>query len=206
MSKRWDSEEEDFLRQNKGRLSHEEMAIQLGRTPESVHRKISRLGIAKPRTGSRLHNGEKRCSKCCAVKTASDFANNAGRVDGKDVWCKPCRSIRLREMTYNLNPGEYEQRREKQKGLCAICCNADDNLFVDHDHASGFVRGLLCSQCNFMIGHSRDNPRSLARGILYLKQNGIRISPVEHGGQSLSAEFLASRQQCCGNGCKNCPY
>jgi hypothetical protein len=48
---------------------------------------------------------------------------------------------------------------KKWNGICILCGSKDAyknkgrNLFVDHDHKTGEVRGLLCSRCNTMIGH-----------------------------------------------------
>lgn len=49
-----------------------------------------------------------------------------------------------------LSPDEYEALLEAQGGVCAICGNppAKRRLSVDHDHATGKVRGLLCFRCN----------------------------------------------------------
>jgi hypothetical protein len=53
-----------------------------------------------------------------------------------------------------------------QKSRCAICSEerAPEKLAVDHDHVTGFVRGLLCQGCNMGLGHLRiDGVGSVAR-------------------------------------------
>lgn len=59
-----------------------------------------------------------------------------------------------------------------QLGLCIICLLPMTGLrepCVDHDHKTGKVRGLLCSNCNAGLGHFQDNPASLGRAIKYLR-------------------------------------
>jgi hypothetical protein len=60
--------------------------------------------------------------------------------------------------------------QEKQAGRCACCGNLQKNLVVDHDHDTGRVRGLLCNNCNLMIGYALDDPRRLQLGIEYLNK------------------------------------
>lgn len=59
----------------------------------------------------------------------------------------------------------------RQGGRCAICRREPEQgrrLAVDHDHATGEVRGLLCKACNTALGMFRDDVASLARAIGYL--------------------------------------
>jgi hypothetical protein len=68
---------------------------------------------------------------------------------------------------YGLKDGQYEALYAAQGGVCAICRRAKGltkKLAVDHDHKTGYVRGLLCSPCNKLLGHLRDDP-NLAAGI-----------------------------------------
>ena len=55
---------------------------------------------------------------------------------------------------YGLSREKYFEILNEQGGLCAIC--GEDNgarpLFVDHDHETMKVRGLLCNRCNSLIG------------------------------------------------------
>lgn len=71
---------------------------------------------------------------------------------------------------FSLTPVEYATMLTAQGGVCAICGNADERrmLSVDHDHATGAVRGLLCSNCNRAIGWLHDDPDLLRAAIEYL--------------------------------------
>ena len=51
---------------------------------------------------------------------------------------------------------------------------ADKPLFVDHSHATGKVRGLLCRPCNFSRGFMRDDPRLTAAATEYLLKASAR--------------------------------
>jgi hypothetical protein len=58
-----------------------------------------------------------------------------------------------------------------QGGVCAVCKTAPTTrrLAVDHDHHTGFIRGLLCFRCNkFVVGRHRE-PTLLRNAAQYLK-------------------------------------
>ena len=65
----------------------------------------------------------------------------------------------------------YEAMLAQQNGVCAICETRPDDrpLCVDHDHATGEVRGLLCHSCNVGLGNYKDDPRRTRRATAYLK-------------------------------------
>jgi hypothetical protein len=61
----------------------------------------------------------------------------------------------------------------KQNGLCAICfkeCSSGKRLAVDHNHISGKIRGLLCSNCNTSLGGFMDNEKLLINVVEYLRK------------------------------------
>jgi hypothetical protein len=73
---------------------------------------------------------------------------------------------------YGLPAGFYDLIYRLQGSKCAICHRAKGTvrrLAVDHDHSSGYVRGLLCKPCNRMLGHSRDQPEFFRRAAEYLE-------------------------------------
>lgn len=72
--------------------------------------------------------------------------------------------------TYGITAEEYQIILDYQGGVCAICQHAKGirrKLAVDHDHATGLVRGALCNTCNRVV-IGRYNRQSLTRAIEYL--------------------------------------
>lgn len=72
---------------------------------------------------------------------------------------------------YGITSEQYEALYEAQGGACYICQRATGKtkrLAVDHDHKTGFVRGLLCGTCNKILGHFRDDWRTAQRVVSYL--------------------------------------
>ena len=59
-----------------------------------------------------------------------------------------------------------------QGGLCAICMTAPAN-HVDHDHASGAVRALLCFNCNGGLGQFKDDPDVLRAAADYVEFHAL---------------------------------
>lgn len=89
--------------------------------------------------------------------------------------------------TYGITTQEYNAIYAAQGGFCAICRRArglSKRLSVDHCHATGQIRGLLCRNCNRdVLGHLRDDPEALYRAAEYLITPpavaviGVRITP-----------------------------
>jgi hypothetical protein len=73
---------------------------------------------------------------------------------------------------YGLTVDELEQMKLEQMNLCAICHQTPTlrGLFVDHDHETGLVRGLLCQHCNLAIGHLKDDPEIALAVAEYLQR------------------------------------
>lgn len=73
---------------------------------------------------------------------------------------------------YKINSWNYAGMFQRQGGKCAICGgnNGGKSLCVDHDHATGKVRGLLCQRCNTALGHIKDNPETAVKMAEYLRK------------------------------------
>jgi len=69
----------------------------------------------------------------------------------------------------DMTPEKYDRMLVRQRGACRICRRETRKvLCVDHRHATGWVRGLLCFKCNFGLGYFDDNPVRLVRAAAYL--------------------------------------
>lgn len=83
------------------------------------------------------------------------------------------RRINLKKM-YGITPEQYDEMMVSQGGVCAIChktCQTGRRLSVDHNHATGAVRALLCGKCNTAIGMFRDDPTLIGRAQDYLEHH-----------------------------------
>lgn len=80
--------------------------------------------------------------------------------------------------TYGIREADYWTMHRAQGGVCAICSQPESKisnmngkvirLCVDHCHASGAVRALLCADCNLLLGRASDDPDRLRRMADYL--------------------------------------
>ena len=134
------------------------------------------------------------CSNCGPMPKS-----RMSRSAGQGSLCKACVTRKVREWKaehperfreqvrkswlkkkYGLTPERYDEILSAQGGVCAICsCAPSDprgfNMHVDHDHATGLVRGILCGPCNAGLGSFRDDAVRLRRAIEYLARSNQSV-------------------------------
>ena len=80
------------------------------------------------------------------------------------------------ERKYGLSKDAYDRLLVAQGNKCKICGlleteNTFGYLYVDHCHTTNKIRGLLCHNCNSMLGYAKDNQTTLFTAIEYLREN-----------------------------------
>lgn len=91
------------------------------------------------------------------------------------------RNYELRR-SFGITAAQYDAMQAEQNGVCACCEQPERSvrngrvkmLAVDHDHVTGAIRGLLCSNCNPMLGHAGDSIDILQKGAAYLERHAIK--------------------------------
>ena len=68
---------------------------------------------------------------------------------------------------YGISLDDYYRMLLEQNGKCYLCHIPCNLLYVDHNHATGKVRKLLCKNCNFGLGSFKENPQLLRLAALY---------------------------------------
>jgi hypothetical protein len=138
------------------------------------------------------------CKICNEAKPLTEFYQTVrnGEPYGYHGKCKSCYVKKQQEnydpikkrdenlkRVYGIGIEEYNTLLEKQNNRCAICESTDpkgrksgrvggvDVFYVDHDHKTGNVRGLLCNICNRTMGYIGENSNVLEEMIKYLQKH-----------------------------------
>jgi len=121
-----------------------------------------------------------RCPECGITKTSAEF-NKGARPNGLGSYCKECCYIRHACRTYKISKAVYLEMVKRADGFCEMCGEVPTRLVVDHDHATGLVRGLICDRCNHFLGFIETKPKSIMQAQAYLASHAERTweSPKE---------------------------
>lgn len=113
----------------------------------------------------------KTCSDCGIEQPLSNFYTSGLLVSGKPrikPYCKGC-SLARNRLVIGASKEIVDKLIDAQNNRCAICEKKLGKRFcVDHDHATGKVRGILCYRCNTGIGLLGDNADGIKKALEYL--------------------------------------
>lgn len=87
------------------------------------------------------------------------------------------------KIKYGLPYEEYQAMWNRQNGLCEICSRplleirGSKGAAVDHDHATGKVRDILCGRCNSVIGFCEEDVTLMQKFIGYVEKHKTQERP-----------------------------
>lgn len=123
-------------------------------------------------------NNAHKCKSCKNSDSRNYYHNNRERLlkrmrerDPEGRW-----EYNIKRW-YGITAEEYYRILEEQNGGCGICGSQEPRgkrlkkFHIDHCHASGKVRGVLCGPCNLLIGAVNDDPLILETAAAYLRKN-----------------------------------
>ena len=182
----------------------------LGDFPRNSTRRDEGKAMAEGRTirdRRELPPGERYCPDCKTIQPLDDFPRNRSGREGRGGYCKPCHNARTAatkqrlygstrdyhlRARYGITSADVDAMVERQGGTCAVCDGKPEH--VDHDHATGKVRGILCFNCNQALGNARDDIAVLRGLINYLRLHRLQSLPitmVESPVEGVVFEYLA---------------
>ncbi len=112
------------------------------------------------------------CSKVC--KNASRYVIYSDRYRGNTL-----------QKTYGISLATFDKKVNQQNNLCALCqkpekyifksANKPNALCVDHDHATGQIRDLLCRSCNLIVGYVENHTDLVKLAFDYLENHRAEL-------------------------------
>ncbi len=133
----------------------------------------------------------KTCPTCHVKKQETEFWKGqcycipCHKEKQKTEWKSRTPAKRLEQhlkYKYGITSAKFLKVWNEQKGACAICLDALPALMsyenrrrgyaIDHNHETGQFRGILCVNCNTLLGMAKDSKKVLSNAISYLENKG----------------------------------
>jgi hypothetical protein len=123
-----------------------------------------------------------QCKACTAKAGANYRAKNLAACRARSRDYQRAHAVQTRAKRYNTTVEVLGALHEAQEHKCPGCLRELETLgtvkgwCVDHDHASGRVRGLLCGHCNICLGQSLEDSAVLRRLADYLDSHNAPLN------------------------------
>ena len=141
-------------------------------------KELDEFGNDRSRKDGKSH----RCLACARMANTQWYKEHPDKsIQATRRWqmrnANKCLDTRLRR-DYGITREAYDAMVTLRSGLCDICKQPETSysrggkllkLAIDHDHATGTIRGLLCRDCNTAIGLMRDQPTRFIAAADYLR-------------------------------------
>ena len=138
-----------------------------------------RMRIRRPKTVGQ--GGHNKAKTHCPQNHEYTEENTIWSKDGRRS-CRECARANGRVQVikkYGISVEQFESLIKNQDNKCLLCLDSFDEVpsAIDHDHqccpgvtsCGNCIRGILCKNCNTILGLAKDNPEVLLRAVAYLR-------------------------------------
>ncbi len=136
----------------------------------------------------------KCCTKCSAIKSLDEFANNKSSTATHNSLGERLRRPECKDCTKREAKGRKDAYKLSEKVAyppagtgCDICNKPGTSRFpvlrFDHDHDTLAHRGWLCDKCNISIGSLGDNVQSILHVLNYLNKSEQKKLLIDEQGK-----------------------
>lgn len=116
----------------------------------------------------KLYPEKRTCLTCGEEKDINLFKKDSDK-NGYRFKCKECTRKYARAWRFNISIEKLEELENETH--CKIC---NEEIIgqknIDHNHYTGQIRDVLCSNCNAAIGMVKENTDILANMIKYIEK------------------------------------
>lgn len=139
------------------------------------HKKCARCKVTKPYNEFYMRDGGRYVTSMCIDCSKEYYEENKDHI----------REMR-RKQRLGLPLGTYNYLLGVYGAKCGICGTTEPvgtgsnnkQFSIDHDHRTGLVRGLLCTNCNVGIGMLQHRASLLKSAIEYLSREGHSVEEI----------------------------
>lgn len=138
--------------------------------PETEFRKASWGGLQSwcktceseyQRTIYMINPAKQRQRRANYMAKYRDKYNESRRANRTEIYISEC--------ARKYRSSKAVIRELLSRGSCEIC-GSTNRLSIDHCHKANYIRGLLCDNCNNLLGRCKDDISILNHAVKYLKR------------------------------------
>lgn len=141
---------------------------------------MGRISKARIKELEKLESEDiKTCTRCGKIKPLYEFSVHSTGRKMAESYCLVCNSKNGKKnqiiRKFGITLADYDKMLEEQGGKCKICGTETPRgmgrFYVDHCHRTKKIRGLLCHNCNILLGNAKDGIKILTSAIQYLNES-----------------------------------
>jgi hypothetical protein len=123
--------------------------------------------------------GKKNPERARQKRNEWNHTNRARSRATKNAWYAKHPGYNAAMSTACIRRQQEKEAGRKKPKRCDVCKIGGRRICFDHCHKSDLFRGWLCSNCNFILGYTKDSSKTLRKLVLYLAQKPSKCVVID---------------------------